>query len=182
MGRGDRAVCGHAVAHGDQITDVAYAPTGAPGGGLLLSASADGALIIWNTEMYTVVHRLQGHTERINGLAFSPDGRYAVSVAGNPFAAASSDNSMILWDVERAQIVRRYTGHTFQVTDVAFSPDGVHVLTASADAALRLWDVTSEIELASATLEGGGLVAAALMPDDTVGGTPDQLPCPGRDR
>ncbi len=152
------------AAHNDAITDLAYAPSGAPGGGALLTASID-ALVYWETERYTVVHRLQGHTERVNGVAFSPDGRFAASAAGNPFAAASTDNSVILWDIASGQIIRRFTGHAFQVTDVAFSPDGHYLVTASADATLRLWDIAPQIELARLSMDNVKWNTAAALPD-----------------
>src|SRR3972149_2774551 len=74
-----------------------------------------------------------GHSARIESIAFSPDGRLAVS--------GGWDKSMVLWDVETGREVRRFSGHSDSVASVAFSPDGGYVLSGSWDRTLRLWDV-----------------------------------------
>lgn len=78
------------------------------------------------------------HTDRVTSLAYSPDGKMAIS--------GSRDNHLILWDVESGQIIRQLEGHTDWVWDVAFNPDGKQALSASQDKTLILWDVeTGEV-------------------------------------
>ncbi|MBI5667889.1 MAG: protein kinase [Chloroflexi bacterium] len=76
-----------------------------------------------------------GHNDRVTSVAYSPDGRTALS--------GSRDSTAILWNVATGEILHRLEGHSDWVWDVAFSPDGRLALTASADKTLVLWDVES---------------------------------------
>jgi WD40 repeat protein len=138
--------------HTDWVNGVVFSPDTSlgTGGKTALSASADGTLILWdisatlpgaartgNTSVGTgaILRRFEGHTNGVNSVAFSPDGKTALS--------GSDDASLILWDVASGEMLRRFEGHTEGVTRVAFSPDGETALSGSYDNSLILWDVAS---------------------------------------
>jgi FOG: WD40 repeat len=72
-------------------------------------------------------------------VAFSPDGRYALS--------GSADDTLRLWDAATGREVRRFEGHTERVRSVAFSPDGRYALSGSDDSTVRLWDAATGREV-----------------------------------
>ena len=89
---------------------------------------------IQNVETPRLVTQV-GHSQGIETLAFSPDGKSV--------ASGSSDSNIILWDVASGRELRAFSGHTEKVTSVAFSPDGTMVVSASSDNTVKLWAVAS---------------------------------------
>ncbi len=75
----------------------------------------------------------QGHNNWIWSVAYSPDGRTALS--------GGLDHVLFLWDMETGEEIRRFTGHEDQVLAVAYSPDGSTALSGSQDYTLILWDL-----------------------------------------
>jgi WD40 repeat protein len=81
-------------------------------------------------------------------VAFSPDGRYAVS--------GSSDRTVRLWDLAADQSAGRvfFKWHTDRVLSVAFGPDGKTLASAGADRRIILWDVAAGDKLREWQLPG----------------------------
>jgi WD40 repeat protein len=78
-------------------------------------------------------HAFKGHQYTVSGLAFSPDGRFALS--------AGLDGTIRLWDVTTHKYMRAFAERTNGVRSVAFTPDGRFALSGHDDKLLRLWDV-----------------------------------------
>ena len=69
---------------------------------------------------------LSGHTERVNAVAMTPDGRLALS--------ASFSRAVRYWDLASQQALATLLGHTDGVNSVAVTPDGRLGLSASTTA------------------------------------------------
>jgi predicted NACHT family NTPase len=106
-----------------------------------LSASWDKTLKLWDVTSGREVRTLRGHLDGVASVAFSPDGRLALS--------GGKDQTVRLWDVRTGREVRALSGHLDWVWGVAFAPDGRTAASASTDELLKLWDVTSGREIRS---------------------------------
>jgi WD40 repeat protein len=97
-----------------------------------------------------------GHALRVDGLAFSPDGRL--------FASGSKDSTVRLWETASGRELRKLVGHMAWIKTVAFSPDGNTLASASIDGTIKIWQVGSGRELTSFT--GGGVINAVIFSPD----------------
>ena len=98
-----------------------------------------------------------GHFQTIISVAFSPDGRYALSGNG--------DKTLKLWDVSNGKEVRIFHGHTDSISSVAFSPDGRYALSGSKDKTLKLWDVSTGKEVRTFHGHINYIYSVAFSPD-----------------
>jgi WD40 repeat protein len=70
------------------------------------------------------------HDSAVNGVAFSPDGRYLATAARNGVAR--------VWELASGRQVAGMA-HDKPLNGLAFSPDGRRLATASNDGTVRLW-------------------------------------------
>ena len=92
---------------------------------------------VWDVASGHLVAVLQGHTEPVESLAFSPDGR--------KLASGSFDATVRIWDFASRKELLVYRGHSKAIATVAFNPTGETLASASMDNRLageiHLWDV-----------------------------------------
>lgn len=102
---------------------------------LVVTASRDRTLRVWNRETGDFIRELTGHTNWVNACAFSPDGRL--------IASGADDGTLRVWEAASGAPLHVLSGHTAGVTAVDWLPDSKHVISASRDKTLRLWDIST---------------------------------------
>jgi WD40 repeat protein/tRNA A-37 threonylcarbamoyl transferase component Bud32 len=90
-------------------------------------------------ELVGEVRQFHGHTDSIENLAFTPDGKRLVTV--------SQDKTARVWDVASGRETVRFTGHTEPIRGLAVLPDNRRAATAGWGGMVRLWDLDSGAEL-----------------------------------
>ena len=130
MGSAGRAAA-HAFGMAALLVLALLKPALAEGGRDSAAAHAGGAAA--QAEFPAEIVLQLGHSGSVNSVAFSPDGKTALS--GN------IDNTVRLWDLATDREIRKLEGHSEQVNSVAFSPDGKTALSGSSDHTARLWDL-----------------------------------------
>ncbi|WP_189407376.1 WD40 repeat domain-containing protein [Alteromonas halophila] len=109
------------------IRDVAVAS----GGRGVLVARSSGQVMYFEPESQRRLEFL-GHTEKVNSIDISPNGKYALS-GGNDYTA-------YLWNTDTGQIIHTFT-HPSRVTKVALDDQGRYAFTADSQDKSQIWDV-----------------------------------------
>ncbi len=110
---------------------------------LLVSASYDNTIKLWDINTRQLLHSFTGHEHAIRSVAFNHSGTHIVS--------ASHDNTIKLWDVNTRQLLHSFTAHKGAVTSVAFNYSGTHIVSASNDNTIKFWDINTRQLLYSFT-------------------------------
>jgi hypothetical protein len=111
---------------------------------------------LWRFLYDQSIRTFTGHSGPVYSVAFSPDGRTALS---------GSWDGLKLWEVATGKAIRTFTGHSGPVFSVAFSPDGRTGLSGSKDTTLKLWEVATGKELRTFTGHSGWVGSIAFSPD-----------------
>ena len=112
---------------------------------------------LWELSSGRELRTFTGHTDVVYALAFSPDGRYALS--------GSWDKTVKLWEVASGNELQTFRGHLDFVHSVAFSPDGKYALSGSDDTTVKLWDLSSGGELSTLAGHTSQVHSVAFSPD-----------------
>jgi len=83
---------------------------------------------------------LDGHTDKLWDIAYSPDGKW--------LATASSDNTARIWDADTGAL-RTIVPYSARVTTVAWSADAQLMASGGQDPTVRVWDVIAGREVAA---------------------------------
>jgi len=96
-----------------------------------------------NSETWTAVRILRGHTEDVYSVAISPDSRLAVS--------GSIDSTILLWELATGRLLQKIDDHAHYVQGLAWDPLNVYFASQSSDRRLHIYvDGTKKLLAAGA--------------------------------
>jgi WD40 repeat protein/DNA-binding SARP family transcriptional activator len=154
--------------HSGEVLDVAISPDGKRA----MSGSADHSLILWELSSGKVIHHFvgqsdtlegtydpQGHFGPVWGVAFSPDGQRAVSVA--------YDEYTLVWDLTTGEWLARFRPPALaaHLYGLAVSPDGRTALIGTLDNRVALLDLAEGKTRLELHGHSGRVLSVAFTPD-----------------
>jgi WD40 repeat protein/beta-lactamase regulating signal transducer with metallopeptidase domain len=142
--------------HSDGVTAVAITPDGSQ----LITAGLDRTVKLWPAAVLSD-RSLVGHQGPVQGVAFSPDGKRALSCSGWP----EGDRTVRLWDVAAGREVRSFRGDDSQALCVTWLPDGRHALFGGDDGLVRLWDTETGNVVRTFAGHTDAVAGVAVSPD-----------------
>jgi F-box and WD-40 domain protein CDC4 len=99
-------------------------------GDTLISGSYDCMVRVWKISTGDLVHRLQGHTQKVYSVVLDHERERCIS--------GSMDNLVKVWDLRDGSCLFNLEGHTSLVGLLDLSHD--RLVSAAADSTLRIWD------------------------------------------
>src|SRR5690606_7064612 len=81
-----------------------------------------------------LAHELHGHSQDVEHVAVTPDGKYIIT--------GSDDGTARVWDLAAGTSVE-LTGHRGPIETITLSSDGAYLATAGTDGDVRLWQLPS---------------------------------------
>jgi WD40 repeat protein/uncharacterized caspase-like protein len=142
--------------HSGRVTSATFSP---PDGRSVITASKDpeNILHLWDADSGNEINRFTGHSETVNSVAFSSDGRLALS--------ASDDKTVRIWNAGSGKEILRLE-HPVRVYTAIFSPQDRLVLTGSDDGIARLWDAIHGKQVGSFQGHTSRVVAVSFSPNE----------------
>jgi WD40 repeat protein len=143
-----------------------------PDGSILVSSSGDKTVKLWHLASVlnkkreldsrseakredSLFKTLQGHTNTVISVAFSPNNKFIASVG--------EDRTAKLWSHD-GKLLHTLKGHNSGIWSVAFSPDSQTIATGSNDGIIKLWKSNGTL-LTNLIGHSAGVKGLAFAPD-----------------
>ena len=139
--------------HTKVITALAYTPDSK----ILVAASLDGKIRLWDADATRVLRTLDTSSLELYAIAISPDGKL--------LASGGSWQEIQIWEIATGKLLQTLKGHSAQVAALAFSPDGKLLASGGYDKSIRLWDTGTWKEKRKITKDLGRVTALTSSPD-----------------
>ena len=146
-----------------------YSHVLSPDGRTLVSGTTDGTIELWNVATKENITTFKGHEGlTLPALAISPDGNFlAVNVVDAWGGFWVTDGSLHLWDLTTQRTITTLK-ESKGFSSMAFSPDSTLFAAGTANAEIKLWDMTTRKYIGD--LSGGRdeVYSLTFSPDGTL--------------
>lgn len=129
LGRYTSAI--YAISFSPDGQTIAFSPDANANAAALRNGSEYNTVRLWDLEGQPINQPLQGHTDYVNSITFSPSGQTLISV--------SWDRTVKIWNVQTGALVRGFSENDKRILSVAFSPDGRSFALGSADGTINIF-------------------------------------------
>ncbi|MEM9942475.1 MAG: hypothetical protein AAF939_12990, partial [Planctomycetota bacterium] len=117
--------------HPGLIWDVALSSDGQ----MLVSASSDQTVKIWNTNDWTMRKTISAHSQGASSARFSKDGKRLVT--------SGDDQTIRVWQTSDFTELASLNGHSTGIWRAVFSPDGTKIASSTQNGEIFIWDGTT---------------------------------------
>jgi len=149
------------------ITSVAYSPDGS-----LLAVGGYREVLLHNSDGSGLVGRLVGLSEKVQSIAFTPDGKTLLAAGGTP----ARFGEVQLWDVAKQTLKQSITTCADTIFGASISPDGAHFAYGCPDQTVRIHDLATGTQLHKSSYHENWVLDTVFSVDG------QQLVSVGRDR
>lgn len=151
--------------HDSAVRSVAFARDAA----YLASGDDDGVVQIWNVSRNQAVAELRSHRGAVRSIAFHPENRAVLAIGTAAPGPGASEGAASLWNLAPTRPqggpIRLFGGRIDAVHGVAFHSDGKILASISADNAVRLWQIDSDLSLRVLDTPTSSIAALAFRPE-----------------
>ncbi len=158
-GHGEQTL--HSLPHGEAVKALAFSGDG----GLLLTRT-DRTVRVWDVATGRLVGLPLAHPHKLTAAAFSRDGKWVLTGAGDPQILADNvkHGTARLWQTDTGKCVASLP-HKHRIAAVAFAPRGELALTGDALGVVQLWKLPSGDAVGPPLVHKTGIAAAVFSPD-----------------
>lgn len=139
--------------HSNRINAV----TAVPDGSLLISASQDHTVKVWEALGDTPRFVMDDHQAPVNAVTAFYRSYFVVS--------GGDDSRLIVWNAQSGERVRAMHGHTDAITALTVTPDGNHIISGGRDQTLRIWDTLTGALRHTCSGHASAIHTLAITPD-----------------